>query len=62
MNAQGRISITPSREGSDWIQRELLLEEGIPVDVEGRLPLRAYRWEAALSELDGSALASSPRV
>ncbi|MCP9792733.1 MGMT family protein [Vulcanococcus limneticus] len=62
VNAQGRISITPSREGSDWIQRELLLEEGIPVDVEGRLPLRAYRWEAALSELDGSALASSPRV
>ncbi len=62
VNAQGRISITPSREGSDWIQRELLLEEGIPVDVEGRLPLRAYRWEAALSELDGSALGSSPRV
>jgi len=48
VNAQGRISITPSREGSDWIQRELLLEEGIPVDVEGRLPLRVYRWEAAL--------------
>ncbi|MCP9817773.1 methylated-DNA--[protein]-cysteine S-methyltransferase [Synechococcus sp. GreenBA-s] len=62
VNAQGRISITPSREGSDWIQRELLLEEGIPVDAEGRLPLRDYRWEAALSELDGSALGSSPRV
>lgn len=62
VNAQGRISITPSREGSDWIQRELLLEEGIPVDAEGRLPLRDYRWEAALPELDGSALGSSPKV
>jgi len=33
-----------SREGSDWIQRELLLAEGIPVDAEGRLPLARYRW------------------
>ncbi|MEX1323251.1 MAG: MGMT family protein [Synechococcaceae cyanobacterium] len=44
VNAQGRISFTPSREGSDWIQRELLLAEGIPVDAEGRLPLRRYLW------------------
>jgi methylated-DNA-protein-cysteine methyltransferase-like protein len=44
VNAQGRISFTPSREGSDWIQRELLLAEGIPVDGAGRLPLARYRW------------------
>ncbi|MFM8967276.1 MAG: MGMT family protein [Vulcanococcus sp.] len=44
VNAQGRIAMTPSREGSDWIQRELLLAEGIPVDGAGRLPLRRYRW------------------
>jgi methylated-DNA-protein-cysteine methyltransferase-like protein len=44
VNAQGRISFTPSREGSDWIQRQLLLAEGIPVDAEGRLPLRRYLW------------------
>ena len=25
VNAQGRIAMSPSREGSDWIQRELLL-------------------------------------
>jgi methylated-DNA-protein-cysteine methyltransferase related protein len=42
VNAQGRISFTPSREGSDWIQRELLLAEGIAVDAEGRLPLGRY--------------------
>ena len=45
VNAQGRISFTPSREGSDWIQRELLLAEGIPVDAAGRLPLARHRWQ-----------------
>jgi methylated-DNA-protein-cysteine methyltransferase-like protein len=44
VNAQGRISMSLSREGSDWIQRELLLAEGIPVDEDGRLPLARYRW------------------
>jgi methylated-DNA-protein-cysteine methyltransferase-like protein len=44
VNAQGRISLSPSREGSDWIQRDLLLAEGIPVDGQGRLPLARYRW------------------
>jgi methylated-DNA-protein-cysteine methyltransferase-like protein len=44
VNARGCIAITPSREGSDWIQRELLLAEGIPVDAAGRLPLARYRW------------------
>ena len=46
VNAQGRITMGPSREGSDWMQRELLLAEGIPVDAKGRLPLRAHRWVA----------------
>ena len=44
VNAQGRISMTLSREGSDWLQRQLLISEGIPVDGEGRLPLAQYRW------------------
>ncbi|CAK6698521.1 MGMT family protein [Synechococcus sp. CCY9201] len=46
VNAQGRISMSPSREGSDWMQRQLLLAEGIAVDAEGRLPLRRYLWKA----------------
>lgn len=45
VNARGRISMSLSREGSDWIQRELLLAEGIPVDDKGQLPLRAHLWE-----------------
>lgn len=44
VNARGQISFTPSREGSDWIQRNLLLAEGIPVDAAGRLPLARHRW------------------
>jgi methylated-DNA-protein-cysteine methyltransferase-like protein len=45
VNAQGRISMSPSREGSDWMQRELLLAEGIPVNLDGQLPLRRYLWD-----------------
>ena len=46
VNAKGQISFNPSREGSDWIQRELLLAEGIPVDAAGQLPLAQHRWRA----------------
>ena len=54
VNAQGRISMSLSREGSDWIQRELLIAEGIPVDQEGRLPLKRFLWspdEGQLAEM-----------
>ena len=46
VNAQGRIAMTPSREGSDWMQRQLLLAEGIPVEADGRLPLSRFRWRS----------------
>ena len=52
VNAQGRISMSLSREGSDWIQRELLLAEGIPVDAQGRLPLRRFLWRPDASSGD----------
>jgi methylated-DNA-protein-cysteine methyltransferase-like protein len=44
VNTKGQISMSPSREGSDWMQRELLIAEGIPVDQEGRLPLKRFLW------------------
>ena len=44
VNAQGRISMSSSREGSDWMQRELLIAEGIPVDLNGHLPLKRFLW------------------
>jgi len=44
VNAQGRLAMTLSRQGSDWMQRDLLIAEGIPVDLQGRLPLHQHRW------------------
>jgi methylated-DNA-protein-cysteine methyltransferase-like protein len=44
VNAKGCISLSLAREGTDWIQAEMLRAEGIPVDGEGHLPLRAHRW------------------
>ena len=44
VNAKGRISMSLSREGTDWMQRELLISEGIPVDRQGRLPLKRFLW------------------
>jgi methylated-DNA-protein-cysteine methyltransferase related protein len=46
VNAQGRLAMTLSRQGSDWMQRDLLLAEGIAVDLQGRLPLHSHRWRS----------------
>ena len=51
VNAKGRISMSLSREGSDWMQRQLLIAEGIPVDAEGRLPLKRFLWRPDLEAL-----------
>ena len=55
VNARGEVSMSLSREGSDWMQRELLIAEGIPVDGAGRLPLARYRW------LPGARCGADPR-
>ena len=47
VNARGCIAMSLSREGSDWMQRDLLLAEGIPVDGDGRLPLQRFLWRPA---------------
>ena len=46
VNARGRITMTTSREGSDWLQRQLLIAEGIPVGLDGVLPLERYLWRS----------------
>jgi methylated-DNA-protein-cysteine methyltransferase-like protein len=50
VNAKGRVSLSLAREGSDWIQAELLRQEGIPVDREGRLPLKPFLWLGPVEE------------
>ncbi len=42
VNARGSISMRVGRQGSDWMQHQLLIEEGIPVDASGHLPLREF--------------------
>ncbi|MFO0074842.1 MAG: MGMT family protein [Cyanobacteriota bacterium] len=44
VSARGCIAMGLAREGSDWMQRDLLLAEGIPVDPQGKLPLKRFRW------------------
>ncbi|MFM7362781.1 MAG: MGMT family protein [Cyanobium sp.] len=44
VNARGCISFNPSREGSDWMQRQLLIAEGVAVDGRGQLDLARHRW------------------
>ena len=50
VNAKGMISMSLSREGSDWMQRQMLNAEGILVDTEGHLPLRQHLWRPQLSD------------
>jgi methylated-DNA-protein-cysteine methyltransferase-like protein len=58
VNARGTIAMSAAREGSDWMQRDLLLAEGIPVDAEGRLPLGRFRWR--VTSLSGLSPAAWP--
>ena len=44
VNARGCVAMSLSREGSDWMQRDLLIAEGIPVDLNGVLPLQHFLW------------------
>jgi methylated-DNA-protein-cysteine methyltransferase-like protein len=58
VNAQGRVSLSLAREGSDWIQADMLRAEGIAVDGEGQLSLHRHRWRGPettrpLPPLDG---------
>ena len=45
INARGEISYSESRQGGDFLQRELLEKEGVEFDTRGRVDLKRYRWE-----------------
>jgi methylated-DNA-protein-cysteine methyltransferase related protein len=46
INAQGMISPSPLRQGSDELQRILLEQEGIVFDAQGKIDLKRYRWSS----------------
>tara|TARA_Y100000589_G_scaffold312412_1_gene332741 strand:+ start:240 stop:599 length:360 start_codon:yes stop_codon:yes gene_type:complete len=50
INSKGKISMTISRDGSDWIQIMLLKEEGIFIDKEFKVNLKKYKWRPELTE------------
>jgi methylated-DNA-protein-cysteine methyltransferase related protein len=45
VNAQGKISRSPMRQGNDDLQRILLEREGIAFDPQEKLNLSRYRWD-----------------
>lgn len=50
VNAQGMISHSPQRQGSDDLQRILLEQEGVTFNSQDKLDLRCYRWQPDLLE------------
>jgi methylated-DNA-protein-cysteine methyltransferase related protein len=48
VNAKGEISYSIAREGGDYLQRNLLEQEGIKFRENGSIDLKIYRWIADL--------------
>ena len=48
INTTGEVSISIIREGTDWVQIELLKREGVFIDQELKIQLRRYLWEPVL--------------
>lgn len=51
VNAQGMISHSPQRQGSDDLQRILLEQEDIVFNAQGKLKLQHYRWRPDSADL-----------
>lgn len=51
VNAQGMISHSPQRQGSDDLQRILLEQEGITFNTQDKLNLTQYRWHPQPTDL-----------
>ena len=45
INAKGEISMSPFREGNDYLQRSLLEDEGVEFNQHGKVNLRQYLWQ-----------------
>ncbi len=46
INAKGEISHSSLRQGTDYLQKTLLEEEGIIFTSEGKIKLSQYQWQA----------------
>ena len=46
INAKGEISYSSLRQGMDYLQRNLLENEGIEFSAEGKINLSKYKWKS----------------
>ncbi len=47
VNIKGEVSYSIAREGADYVQRNLLEQEGIVFSQEGKIDLSEYRWQVS---------------
>ncbi len=45
INAKGEVSLSPFRQGTDYVQRSLLEHEGIQFNANDKIDLKTYLWE-----------------
>ena len=45
INSKGFITMRLSRNGTDWIQKELLVNEGIKFNSKMKIDIKKYLWE-----------------
>ena len=44
INSKGEITMRLSRKGTDWIQKELLIKEGIKFNSNMKIDIKKYLW------------------
>ena len=44
INSKGEITMSLSRKGTDWIQKELLIKEGIKFNSKMKIDFKKYLW------------------
>ena len=45
INTKGEISMSLSRNGTDWIQKKLLINEGIKFNSKMQIDMKKYLWK-----------------
>ncbi len=52
VNSRGEISYATSREGADYLQKNLLEQEGIEFNQQGKIDLKKYRWQVPINLME----------
>ncbi len=52
VNIKGEVSYSTAREGADYVQRNILEQEGIVFNSNGKIDLDKYRWQVSIDFFD----------